>query len=216
MWFISTHTSPLEALSAGALTCYFESKNDYSSEEQYCIEFLSARRRVTSRKLQSYIISAILQVTELFSMLIINWENSWINRVKKNGKPTLKNVVWNKFLSQHIVKIGMQPVGCTCIIINNSLPVPRRPCGLMDKASASGAEDCGFESHQGRIIFLWSFWLKYTMIIIMSFLLFFFKLLHEIVEGLHFHFSLSVCVCLCVRHFLWTKFQPNGSTKRLT
>ena len=25
------------------------------------------------------------------------------------------------------------------------------PCGLMDKASVSGAEDCGFESHQGRI-----------------------------------------------------------------
>ena len=22
----------------------------------------------------------------------------------------------------------------------------------------------------------------------------------------------SVCVCLCVRHFLWTKFQPNGCT----
>lgn len=28
---------------------------------------------------------------------------------------------------------------------------PVRPCGLMDKASASGAGDCGFESHQGRI-----------------------------------------------------------------
>ena len=25
------------------------------------------------------------------------------------------------------------------------------PCGLMDKASASGAEDCGFESHLGRL-----------------------------------------------------------------
>ena len=24
------------------------------------------------------------------------------------------------------------------------------PCGLMDKALASGAKDCGFESHQGR------------------------------------------------------------------
>ena len=46
--------------------------------------------------------------------------------------------------------------------------------------------------------------------------------LHEIVEGLYFHCSLSVClfvwvsvcvsVCLCVRHFLWTKFQPNGCT----
>ena len=38
--------------------------------------------------------------------------------------------------------------------------------------------------------------------------------LHEIVEGLYFHFSLSVCVCVClsVRHFLWTKFQPNGCT----
>ena len=37
-------------------------------------------------------------------------------------------------------------------------------------------------------------------------------------EGLYFHFSLSVCLCvclcvwLCVRHFLWTKFQPNGCT----
>ncbi len=29
------------------------------------------------------------------------------------------------------------------------------PCGLMDKASASGAGDCGFESHQGRF-FLFS------------------------------------------------------------
>ena len=36
--------------------------------------------------------------------------------------------------------------------------------------------------------------------------------LHEIVEELYFHCSLSVCVCLCVRHFLWTKFQPNGWT----
>ena len=27
-----------------------------------------------------------------------------------------------------------------------------RPCGLMDKALASGAKDCGFESHQGRLI----------------------------------------------------------------
>ncbi len=26
----------------------------------------------------------------------------------------------------------------------------RGPCGLMDKALASGAKDCGFESHQGR------------------------------------------------------------------
>ena len=26
------------------------------------------------------------------------------------------------------------------------------PCGLMDKASVSGAEDCGFESHQGRLL----------------------------------------------------------------
>ena len=38
--------------------------------------------------------------------------------------------------------------------------------------------------------------------------------LHEIVEGLYFRCSVSVCVCvcLCVRHFLWTKFQPNGCT----
>ena len=28
----------------------------------------------------------------------------------------------------------------------------RGPCGLMDKASVSGTEDCGFESHQGRNI----------------------------------------------------------------
>ena len=29
------------------------------------------------------------------------------------------------------------------------------PCGLMDKASASGAGDCGFESHQGRFFFFY-------------------------------------------------------------
>ena len=30
------------------------------------------------------------------------------------------------------------------------ITLKHRPCGLMDKASVSGAEDCGFESHQGR------------------------------------------------------------------
>ena len=33
---------------------------------------------------------------------------------------------------------------------SNSGRVGVGPCGLMDKASASGAGDCGFESHQGR------------------------------------------------------------------
>lgn len=42
-----------------------------------------------------------------------------------------------------------------------------RPCGLMDKASASGAEDCGFESHQGRIIF--DYYDIWTNIIILKF-----------------------------------------------
>ena len=35
------------------------------------------------------------------------------------------------------------------------------PCGLMDKASASGAGDCGFESHQGR--FVCTFFSSYTI-----------------------------------------------------
>ena len=34
-----------------------------------------------------------------------------------------------------------------------------RPCGLMDKASASGAGDCGFESHQGRFVCCFFFFL---------------------------------------------------------
>lgn len=32
-----------------------------------------------------------------------------------------------------------------------AIPKALSPCGLMDKALASGAKDCGFESHQGRI-----------------------------------------------------------------
>ena len=40
-----------------------------------------------------------------------------------------------------------------------------RPCGLMDKAPASGAGDCGFKSHQGRsfsiIYYNFSFFLNF-------------------------------------------------------
>lgn len=35
----------------------------------------------------------------------------------------------------------------------NNVRDGRGPCGLMDKASASGAEDCRFESCQGRSLF---------------------------------------------------------------
>lgn len=38
-------------------------------------------------------------------------------------------------------------------IYYNLLLFHQGPCGLMDKASASGAGDCGFESHQGRYFF---------------------------------------------------------------
>ena len=60
----------------------------------------------------------------------------------------------------------------------------------------------------------WRQWnvLSYNKIYFQKYLLH----LHEIVEGSYFHCSfsvcLSVCLCVCVRHFLWTKFQPNGCT----
>ena len=72
--------------------------------------------------------------------------------------------------------------------------------------------------HRGLLALLLRLQYEFPIVINIVQVSFFFLELREFVEGLYFHFSMSVClcirvsVCLCVRHFLWTKFQPNGCT----
>ena len=43
----------------------------------------------------------------------------------------------------------------------------------MDKASASGAEDCGFESHQGRIFIYFCLFYSFASLLLVLYFIFF-------------------------------------------
>ena len=89
-----------------------------------------------------------VQIKEHYKYIIIVWE---FTECLRSGMSNSDSAVRGGWSGSWVFQSRLQAAAALQLASHAATPTIARPCGLMDKASVSGAEDCRFESCHGRL-----------------------------------------------------------------